>query len=158
MPVLSDAMYGAARILLGDALQFVVLSNKGLSRTRAEQSQDWTKPMAERHIIELLDDLDRAVIVGAGGRHTFSLDEHTWEIDLSESNLKRLRDALQPFIEVGRKRPSGARHVRSVPKGRARSPEETNAIREWARERGFEVSERGRIAEAVIEAYLAENG
>ncbi|MGP5268482.1 Lsr2 family DNA-binding protein [Brachybacterium alimentarium] len=34
-------------------------------------------------------------------------------------------------------------------------PERTARIREWARENGHEVSDRGRIAGSVIEAYDA---
>jgi hypothetical protein len=33
--------------------------------------------------------------------------------------------------------------------------EETHAIREWARENGHQVSDRGRIPKSVIEAYQA---
>jgi hypothetical protein len=32
-------------------------------------------------------------------------------------------------------------------------PEETATIRAWARENGHEVSERGRIPKAVVQAY-----
>jgi nucleoid-associated protein Lsr2 len=35
------------------------------------------------------------------------------------------------------------------------NPEETHAIREWARQHGHEVSDRGRIAKSVMEAYKA---
>ena len=33
--------------------------------------------------------------------------------------------------------------------------EETHAIREWARQNGHKVSDRGRISKSVIEAYKA---
>jgi hypothetical protein len=33
--------------------------------------------------------------------------------------------------------------------------EETAAIREWAREHGHQVSDRGRIPKSIIEAYQA---
>lgn len=111
--------------------------------------------MAERHIIELIDDLDNTPIGEAGGRHTFALDNRTWEIDLSAENVEKLREALAPFIKVGR-RPSSTTDKTasaSIPKGRARSQDETNAIREWARSNGYEVSNRGRIAESTIQAY-----
>ena len=35
------------------------------------------------------------------------------------------------------------------------SREETRAIREWAREHGHKVSDRGRIPKSVLEAYKA---
>jgi nucleoid-associated protein Lsr2 len=33
--------------------------------------------------------------------------------------------------------------------------EETHAIREWARQNGHKVSERGRIPKSILEAYQA---
>ncbi|HSU09851.1 MAG TPA: histone-like nucleoid-structuring protein Lsr2 [Pseudonocardia sp.] len=43
------------------------------------------------------------------------------------------------------------------PTGLSRPPnrEETHAIREWARQHGHQVSDRGRIPKSVIEAYQA---
>jgi hypothetical protein len=34
---------------------------------------------------------------------------------------------------------------------------DTAAVREWARENGHEVSERGRVSKKIIDAYLAAN-
>lgn len=112
--------------------------------------------MAQRHVIELLDDIDQTVIQDAGGTHTFALDGRTWEIDLSEANLERLHEALAPFIKAGRRRTStGDTRTSQVAKGRARSQEETHAIRRWARANGYAVNDRGRIAESIIEAFRA---
>ena len=73
-----------------------------------------------------------------------------------------LRAALTPFMDAARKvggrgsnrarrQPAAAEmHTRS-------SREETQAIREWARQNGHMVSERGRIPKSVIEAYQAAN-
>ncbi|WP_442973052.1 Lsr2 family DNA-binding protein [Rhodococcus sp. NBC_00294] len=36
-----------------------------------------------------------------------------------------------------------------------RDPEQTRAIREWANANGYEVSDRGRIPAAVVEAFDA---
>ena len=35
--------------------------------------------------------------------------------------------------------------------------EETTAIREWARQHGHKVNDRGRISKSVMEAYKAAN-
>lgn len=110
--------------------------------------------MAKRHIVELIDDLDQTTIDGTGGTHTFSFDGVAYEIDLSDANAEKLRGALEPFINAGRRagRASSAKTV-SAPRGRVRTQEETNAIRDWARKNGFEVSDRGRIAESIVAAY-----
>jgi len=58
--------------------------------------------MAQRTIIELVDDLD-----GSKGAETvkFSLQSTSYEIELTPRNLKTLTKALQPYIEAGRKVP-----------------------------------------------------
>ena len=98
------------------------------------------------------------------GTVTFLLDNRSYEIDLSDENTDKLHDALAPFIEHGRK--AGGR---SGGRGRTRGQapmtdtparsnrEETHAIREWARQNGHQISDRGRIPKSVIEAYQAAN-
>jgi hypothetical protein len=73
--------------------------------------------MANRQIVEFVDDLDHTRIEEGGGTYTFSLDGRAYEIDLSDENADRLRAALAPFIEAGRRRG----RVRSVSAGRTRS-------------------------------------
>lgn len=111
--------------------------------------------MAQRHIVELIDDIENTPVDSGGGTHTFALDGREYEIDLNEANVERLREALAPFIEAGRRLSSKSRAVGSqrLAPGRARSREETEAIRTWARQHSHEVSDRGRIAESVIHAY-----
>ena len=40
----------------------------------------------------------------------------------------------------------------------AKSDEQTQAIREWARKNGHDISERGRIPATIIEAFEADAG
>lgn len=105
--------------------------------------------MAQRRIVELVDDLDDTIIED-GGTQTFSLNGTAYEIDLGSANVEKLRDALAPFITAGRR-------VRNTPSSRQRSGggRDLDAIRAWARSNGFTVSDRGRIAAGIIEAYNA---
>jgi hypothetical protein len=109
--------------------------------------------------VKYIDDLD-----GTEGATTisFGLDGKPYEIDLSEANTARLREALAPFIAAARKQPraySAARTTASAPKAKATVDREQNdAIREWARKRDFTVKDRGRIPARVLEAYHAEAG
>ena len=48
--------------------------------------------------MEFLDDLDFMTEARAV---RFSLEGIHYEVDLSEANLQKLRDSLQPFIKVG---------------------------------------------------------
>ena len=110
--------------------------------------------MAQRHVIELVDDLDQTLINNNGGAHTFALDGRTYDIDLTDENAEKLSAALAPFIAVARRSDKPAPRVR----GRARTKSQTDAIREWARANGYDVSDRGRIAESIIEAYKNASG
>lgn len=82
---------------------------------------------------------------------TFALDGSSYEIDLSSENAERLREALRPFVAAARPVAPGKAARRSS----ARSDTSPAAIREWAREAGYEVNERGRIPAAIVAAYRA---
>ena len=112
--------------------------------------------MAQKVDVRFVDDLDGSE---ASGTVSFALDGRAYEIDLSDDNAARLRDSLATFIAAARRtvarRARGQRNSTSeAPAAPARpSREATAAIRTWARENGHEVSERGRIPKAVVEAY-----
>ena len=96
--------------------------------------------MAQRIEVVLIDDID-----GGNADETvrFSLDGTSYEIDLSASNARRLRAAFGPYVGHGRKAAGRSRRRSAGSYGAAggRSAE----IRAWAKERGLEVNERGRI-------------
>jgi len=109
--------------------------------------------MAKQTEVRLIDDLDGSE---ASGTVTFGLDGTSYEIELSDDNRKRLEEALTPYVEAGRKAFRGAGRVTAPAKQRAhRSAEKASngAIREWARENGLQVSDRGRISREVIAEY-----
>ena len=106
-------------------------------------------PMAQKVQVLLVDDLD-------GGEATetvsFSIDGTSYEIDLSAANASKLRKEFATYLDHAR-RASGTgrrRRTRSGP-GRERSSE----IRAWAKQRGYKVSERGRIPATIITEYDA---
>lgn len=101
--------------------------------------------VAQRRIVEIVDDLDGTTIEDGGGTQSFSLNGTTYEIELSTANLEKLRVALAPFIEAGRRV--------SSPRRKRRRARDLDAIREWARANGFEVSDRGRVAAGIVAAY-----
>jgi hypothetical protein len=109
--------------------------------------------MAQKVLVEMLDDLD-----GTPAAHTvpFSLDGVTYEIDLSDGNAAALRDELARYISAGRR--IGGRKVRVATGQSTASPadrERSRAIRAWAIDNGYEMSERGRLSSEVVAAYDA---
>jgi nucleoid-associated protein Lsr2 len=117
--------------------------------------------MAQKTVVQLIDDLD-GTASDSIETIQFGLDGVTYEIDLSDDHAGLLRDNLAEFIASARrtggrvKRTTAASPPRSNGVGRSR--EQTQAIREWARKNGYDVSNRGRIPAAVIEAFEAGAG
>jgi hypothetical protein len=116
--------------------------------------------MAQKTIVHLVDDLD-----GSSGESietiTFGLDGVIYEIDLNEDNAGNLRNSLAEFISSATR--TGGRVKRgtastSKPTGSARNREQTQAIRDWARQNDWEIADRGRIPAEIIEAYEKEAG
>jgi hypothetical protein len=111
--------------------------------------------MAQRVEFILTDDL-----YGSPATQTvrFSLDGRSLEIDLNDKNADQLRKALHPYITVGRRLGSRAGTSRrtTVSAGRSgMSKQELANVRSWAKEHGYQVSDRGRVKGDVIAAYHA---
>jgi Lsr2 len=105
--------------------------------------------MAQRVEVLLTDDLDGTNIpAGKDETVTFGLDGKSYEIDLTAKNASALRKALQPYIAGGRSIKGSRREV-----VRTRVGADTRTIKEWARANGYQVSDRGRIPNAVREAF-----
>jgi hypothetical protein len=110
--------------------------------------------MATYTRIKLVDDLD-----GGPADETvqFSLDGRDYEIDLSTQHAQALRENLADYSENARRAGKGDKSGRRRHSDRDGRPSrgEATAIRTWARENGYQVSDRGRIPKTVVEAYRA---
>jgi Lsr2 len=105
--------------------------------------------------VVLTDDLD-----GSEATQTlnYTVDGQEYEIDLSEENVQRFHEALEPFVAQSRqverqaaptRRGRGDGRRRSGASGRNDLPQ----IREWAEGQGMDVSARGRVKRYIIDAY-----
>jgi hypothetical protein len=108
--------------------------------------------VAQKTIVHLIDDVDGGE---ADETVTFSLDGVEYTIDLSSGNANELRDALTEFIEAGRR--TGGRAVAAT-KTAGTDRAENQAIREWARNAGHQVSERGRIPADLVAQFRQAQG
>ena len=109
--------------------------------------------MAQKVIREFIDDID-----GSEAERTFpfAVDGTNYEIDLSSQNIKEFNEAIGGFVESARKvKASG--HGRRVHKtstsDSGRSREQTQAVREWARQQGHSINDRGRIPVSIQQAF-----
>ena len=101
-------------------------------------------------ITQITDDMD-----GSSDAVTieFSYKGIEYTIDLAQKNEAKFDKALGPFIAAAAK-VGGGRKTRGA--SSKDSPRKNLAgVREWARANGYEISERGRVPAAVLEAYDA---
>lgn len=84
----------------------------------------------------------------------FTYGGQAYEIDLSSRNAKKLDDFIAPYIDKARRvRSSGGSTSR-----RSSGPtRDLNAVREWAKKAGHKVSDRGRIAQPILDEYDASH-
>jgi hypothetical protein len=111
--------------------------------------------VAQKTVVVMTDDL-----TGGDATQTihFSLDNNEYVIDLNDKNAAALRADFDKYIEAGRKHRADAGSARPRRGAAVRGPAsgvDTAAVREWARDNGHEVSERGRVSKKIIDAYLA---
>lgn len=107
--------------------------------------------MVQRTEIHLIDDLDgREIPTGKGETVPFALDGMSYEIDLLAKNAAALRKMLAAYVAAARPvKPS-----RGARRRRATEPD-ARQIKAWARDKGYEVADRGRIPGQIRDAYKA---
>ncbi|WP_037140557.1 histone-like nucleoid-structuring protein Lsr2 [Rhodococcoides fascians] len=122
--------------------------------------------MARQTYVQLVDDIDGSVIDDeAGEAIEFSVSGVDYVIDLKAKNATEFHRKLDYYIEHatrvgGRKRKPaiGAPTTPASSPEKApvkRDPEQTRAIRQWAADEGYEISDRGRIPAEIVEAFEA---
>jgi hypothetical protein len=113
--------------------------------------------VAQKVIVQLVDDLDGTQSDDIS-TVAFGLDGVAYEIDLTGANAENLRRDLEKFITHARR--TGGRVQRSTASKSSTGSvttghEQAQAVREWARRNGHEVSNRGRIPSSLVEAFEA---
>jgi hypothetical protein len=123
--------------------------------------------MAQKVSVELVDDIT-GESDGTVATVEFGLDGVTYEIDVNEDNAAALRRAFADVIGAARRtggrakrgtgaiaRSAGATNGSSPRIAGAQNKERNKAVREWANNNGYSVSDRGRISAEIQEAYDA---
>jgi nucleoid-associated protein Lsr2 len=124
--------------------------------------------VAQKTIVTLIDDLtgEEAEDISTV---EFALEGVTYEIDLANDNAVKLRDNLARYVAAARKTSAKRPGVRGADRvtgrgagngGVARSGynrDTLRAIREWAKQNGHDVSDRGRLPLNVLNAWEADH-
>jgi nucleoid-associated protein Lsr2 len=83
------------------------------------------------------------------------------EIDLSTKNAKKLRGELATFVEHGSRVSTRtairARSGHGLGQGSVH-PDQNRAIREWAQAKGYQIAQRGRIKQVIVDAFNQKAG
>ncbi len=122
--------------------------------------------MAKKETVVLSCDLHEGEMTDGVQTVAFSLDGQPYEVEACEAHRNELHDAFAPYVGAARKagsatassapRRSGRGSARpAAPSGGGTDKAEIQRVREWARENGHKVSERGRLSSSVLEAYRA---
>jgi hypothetical protein len=105
-----------------------------------------------------IDDIDGGE---AEGTVRFALDGAEYEIDLSAKHSEELRSALGKYVSHARKIGGAVRRPGRVAgkggKGGAGALN-TTEIRNWARENGYDIKDRGRVPADLVAKYQAATG
>lgn len=114
--------------------------------------------MAQKIQTLFIDDIDGGA---AEGTVRFALDGTDYEIDLNAKHSEELRSALGKYVSHARKVGGSARRAgRGAGRaGRgAGSSLNTTEIRNWAREQGYDIKDRGRVPADLVAKYQAATG
>ena len=103
--------------------------------------------MAQKVVVTLFDDIDGSE---AAETIAFGLDGKSYEIDLNQANAKKLRKALAPYVDAGRKRSRSGKAYQQT-----QVAPDPAAVRAWAQANKMDVPARGRIPMKVYAAFSA---
>ena len=109
--------------------------------------------MAQKVQTLYIDDIDGGE---AAGTVRFGLDGVDYEIDLSAEHTDKLHTALGKYIDHARK--VGGTSRRAPRNRRGGSAVDTTAVRNWAREQGIDIKDRGRVPADIVAKYQAATG
>lgn len=108
--------------------------------------------MGQKVRIERFSDLSgESLPDGEGETIVYSVYGKAYEIDLTAQEAADFHRTLDPFIAVSRRVKGGEGKKNRSTADR----QKLSDIRDWARNQGYEVSERGRISQEILEAFEA---
>jgi hypothetical protein len=110
--------------------------------------------MAQKIQTLFIDDIDGGA---AEGTVRFGLDGTEYEIDLNAKHAEELRKVLANYAAHARK-VGGTTRRTSRGRRTDAGAVDTAKVREWAKESGYDIRDRGRVPANVVEKYKAAMG
>jgi Lsr2 len=108
--------------------------------------------MAQKVQTLFIDDLDGSE---AEGTVRFALDGAAYEIDLNPVHAQELRGVLSRYTQAARRITGPIPQPGRPSRGKTAEGVSTTQVRDWARQNGVEVKDRGRIPADVVVRFQA---
>lgn len=117
--------------------------------------------MARRELIQYIDDLDGTPLDSDDHQVVrFSFRGKNYILDLSQENAEKFEQVLEPYIAkatIDHGTVVAPRKRTSTNSNAAEARDRNRKIRQWARENGLEVADRGALPKSIIEQYESAN-
>ncbi|QLF84598.1 Lsr2-like DNA bridging protein [Mycobacterium phage Gail] len=112
--------------------------------------------MASELIVRTTDDFDRSKI--AEEKAVIGWDGYDYTLDLTKAHYRELVKTLEPYLQAAHSKvkQKRVREKKDAPKRYAPislGKEERAAVREWARNNGWEIGDKGIIKAEIVDAY-----
>jgi len=129
--------------------------------------------VAQKVRVQYFDDIDgQPIMDGLAQSFRITVDDDEYELDLRPANADKFLAILRPWLNekapaqrgpaartITPKKVPAKAHARTTGTHKTipptRSPEQLAAIRHWARNKGYDVSSRGRIPRHILERFEA---
>ncbi|MBC6807323.1 Lsr2 family protein [Corynebacterium sp. LK30] len=117
--------------------------------------------MARRELIQYIDDLDGTPLDSTDHQVVrFSFRGKNYILDLSQENAEKFEQVLEPYIakaSIDHSTVVAPRKRSSANPNAAEARDRNRKIRQWARENGMDVADRGALPKHIIEKYESAN-
>ena len=114
--------------------------------------------MARKEIIQYIDDLDGTTLHEDDVKVVrFGYQGRNYYLDLSAANAEKFDEMIRPYIDKAHADVSApaTRARRGSNRNSTKQRERNRIIRQWAKDRGMTVADRGALPKAIIDEYEA---
>lgn len=119
--------------------------------------------MARKELIQYIDDLDGTPISDDDVKVVrFSYQGRNYFLDLTEENAAKFDEVMKPYVDAAQVDDSApatrTRRSSGSSANASRQRERNRIIRQWAKERGMTVADRGALPKSIIDEYEKAHG
>lgn len=109
--------------------------------------------MAQKIVTLRISDISGEDLGDGGQTIDFAVGSTSYRIDLSDKEVENFFNVLKPYVDNAQK--VGGRGVRRSGASTKTDAAQLKQIRSWAKENGYNPSDRGRVSQEIKDAYEA---